>query len=237
MVQWWCRCECGNEKTIDQSSLTSGNTRSCGCLWMDVMKSRCAGILDKTFSICEKFGTVTILEVVTKPSRNNGLGYFRCQCECGDRFSTNGKNLCKYRDQSRCHTLCKLSEQQTPKYCQDVSNRYLYSVYARIAKKSGKTPLLIDEWKHITSQPCYYCGDIETRSCVKHGYKIRKERKHLYDVKPNSIGRISSQLGLFIGKLRFVLLDMQLDEKQFSSVSVSNSSEENKQPSSAMTQS
>ena len=29
---WHCKCECGNEKDVIQSALTSGNTKSCGCL-------------------------------------------------------------------------------------------------------------------------------------------------------------------------------------------------------------
>jgi hypothetical protein len=30
---WLCLCDCGNQHTVDQAwSLTSGNTRSCGCL-------------------------------------------------------------------------------------------------------------------------------------------------------------------------------------------------------------
>lgn len=31
-TQWLCKCECGKEKIIRGSSLTSGNTLSCGCL-------------------------------------------------------------------------------------------------------------------------------------------------------------------------------------------------------------
>ena len=30
--QWLCICECGNKKTIHQSNLTSGKSKSCGCL-------------------------------------------------------------------------------------------------------------------------------------------------------------------------------------------------------------
>ncbi len=29
---WLCECECGNEVVVRHSNLTSGNTRSCGCL-------------------------------------------------------------------------------------------------------------------------------------------------------------------------------------------------------------
>lgn len=31
-TMWLCRCECGSVKEIRHSSLTSGNSRSCGCL-------------------------------------------------------------------------------------------------------------------------------------------------------------------------------------------------------------
>ena len=31
-VWWVCQCECGNQKYVSISRLTSGNTRSCGCL-------------------------------------------------------------------------------------------------------------------------------------------------------------------------------------------------------------
>ena len=29
---WLCKCDCGNEITVDSNSLRTGNTRSCGCL-------------------------------------------------------------------------------------------------------------------------------------------------------------------------------------------------------------
>lgn len=32
---WLCRCECGKERLFFQSDITSGNTRSCGCLRLD----------------------------------------------------------------------------------------------------------------------------------------------------------------------------------------------------------
>lgn len=32
---WLCRCDCGNIVSVQHRSLTSGNTRSCGCLRID----------------------------------------------------------------------------------------------------------------------------------------------------------------------------------------------------------
>ena len=31
-VAWLCKCDCGNEIAVLSTSLTSGNTRSCGCI-------------------------------------------------------------------------------------------------------------------------------------------------------------------------------------------------------------
>lgn len=32
-IRWKCRCDCGNELEVYTSSLNSGKTQSCGCLW------------------------------------------------------------------------------------------------------------------------------------------------------------------------------------------------------------
>lgn len=36
-VFWVCMCECGNLVTVDGSNLRTGNTKSCGCLKIDVL--------------------------------------------------------------------------------------------------------------------------------------------------------------------------------------------------------
>ena len=36
-TRWICRCECGTIKSIDRGSLTSGKTRSCGCLHNELL--------------------------------------------------------------------------------------------------------------------------------------------------------------------------------------------------------
>jgi len=39
---WFCRCTCGNIRSIGSVTLQSGNTRSCGCLKLDVCRARAA---------------------------------------------------------------------------------------------------------------------------------------------------------------------------------------------------
>jgi hypothetical protein len=38
--KWKCKCDCGNEVIIKTPNLTSGNTKSCGCLKTDELKRR-----------------------------------------------------------------------------------------------------------------------------------------------------------------------------------------------------
>lgn len=37
---WRCVCDCGNEKIVQTSYLTSGDTRSCGCLHKEIVSTR-----------------------------------------------------------------------------------------------------------------------------------------------------------------------------------------------------
>lgn len=38
VITYHCVCDCGNEVDVRRSNLTSGNTKSCGCLQLDAMK-------------------------------------------------------------------------------------------------------------------------------------------------------------------------------------------------------
>lgn len=67
-VTWLCKCDCGKEKIVDSHSLTSGNTKSCGCL---------SGMKDITGV---RFGKL----VAIKPIENKNGFYWLCQCDCGN---------------------------------------------------------------------------------------------------------------------------------------------------------
>ena len=67
-AKWLCKCECGNEKVIAGGSLTSGNTKSCGCI----------NIKDLTG---QTFGKLTVVTLAGRDKWGNVK--WLCTCECG----------------------------------------------------------------------------------------------------------------------------------------------------------
>jgi len=53
-VKWICRCECGNTIEISSSSLTSGKTKSCGCIKYSIGEKNIASILDRNNILYKK---------------------------------------------------------------------------------------------------------------------------------------------------------------------------------------
>ena len=46
-IVWECKCDCGNITKIDTNSLTTGNTKSCGCINYSIGEKNIKDILDK----------------------------------------------------------------------------------------------------------------------------------------------------------------------------------------------
>lgn len=70
--KWLCQCQCGNTTEVFTENLTSGHTKSCGCL------------KDKASSyIGETYGSLTIKEVKYIKTSDDGKGYTKCRCLCG----------------------------------------------------------------------------------------------------------------------------------------------------------
>lgn len=79
-VMWKCRCDCGNEVTVSRSSLTSGNTKSCGCLHNEQLSQRNIQRSDAELS-GKKFGKLTVLKL---DGTIKGNRMWKCLCECGN---------------------------------------------------------------------------------------------------------------------------------------------------------
>ena len=67
-----CQCECGTIKEVNNSSLKQRLSKSCGCLNIEQLRSRC-----KHLKIGTRYGRLC----VNGPSKK--AGYSICACECG----------------------------------------------------------------------------------------------------------------------------------------------------------
>ena len=76
---WFCRCECGNEKSIKGDHLKRKLVKSCGCL-----REEYENLLDR------KYGKLTVLKEEGKKGKYR---YWLCKCDCGNYALVYGDNL------------------------------------------------------------------------------------------------------------------------------------------------
>ena len=85
---WKCKCDCGNEKIIAGASLTSGNTRSCGCLAKEtgLNKWNKEQSEQAKIPIETKFGKLTVIEDLGMRQQIEGHNrrWYKCRCDCGN---------------------------------------------------------------------------------------------------------------------------------------------------------
>lgn len=79
-VYWLCQCDCGNPNlvSIRSSNLTSGDTKSCGCLKKEGNVSQ---ILDLTN---QRFGALVALYPVNIMNEEHKERRWHCKCDCGN---------------------------------------------------------------------------------------------------------------------------------------------------------
>lgn len=78
-IKWKCLCDCGQETIVRQDALTSGDTRSCGCLGKEMLAK---------YSNCDRIDNTRISLLKQKTSTRSSTGVK------GVSFY---KNLGKYR--------------------------------------------------------------------------------------------------------------------------------------------
>ena len=86
--QWLCECDCGNQIKVLGSSLTSGHTKSCGCLLKQFK-------VDDSLMIGHKFGNLTVVSRAPSHKIPSGGVYdmWNCVCDCGQTTVSFGRNL------------------------------------------------------------------------------------------------------------------------------------------------
>jgi hypothetical protein len=79
-IQWRCRCECGNEKTVPTKHLLTGGTKSCGC------------ITPQEDLVGKRFGRLLVLSFHSKNSKGAHVRW-NCFCDCGNTTVVLSGNL------------------------------------------------------------------------------------------------------------------------------------------------
>ena len=140
---WHCKCECGNEKDVVGSALTSGNTKTCGCGKYDGLKKYNQEQSEKSkLKIGTRFGKLEIIEdlgFIPHVEGHNRRGYL-CKCDCGNLKEVTGNSL------SNGHTLscgqCGLrskGEYLVQKILEEKGCLFTYdSVYLPLLKETGR---------------------------------------------------------------------------------------------------
>lgn len=75
---WICQCDCGNKTSVNLSQLTSGKTKSCGCLRSELRIEKNTKDLTN-----QRFGMVVAKEN-TQQLSNHSSYIWRCECDCGN---------------------------------------------------------------------------------------------------------------------------------------------------------
>ena len=95
-----CECECGNKCEVTGNSLRKGDTKSCGCINREQIKSYSEKrFIDLTG---QTFGRLTVIEKTEK--RSHGQVVWKCLCECGNTHDATSRNLIR-EDTKSCGCL------------------------------------------------------------------------------------------------------------------------------------
>lgn len=85
-IFWECICDCGKVTFVETGSLVSGNTKSCGCLPLE--------ILDLTGQRFGRWSVVAFVEKIKSKTR------WLCRCDCGNEAVVYGFSLRNGQSQS-----------------------------------------------------------------------------------------------------------------------------------------
>lgn len=102
-TSWICECECGNKKSINGSSLKSGGTKSCGCLYKKDHEKR----IDDLTGM--RFGKLIVMELDKEKTEQNrrdrrvNCVTWKCICDCGNTCSVSRSHL---REANTCSCGC-----------------------------------------------------------------------------------------------------------------------------------
>ena len=148
---WVCECNCDKhtQKPVATKSLLGGKSKSCGCYKKECISNKADLLIHKK----DEFGNIILKRC------------FRCK----EWLSLNNFYKSSY---------VKDGYDNECKKCQNTAKENRYNNYKKGAKiRNLEFSLTKEEFYKLTSQPCYYCGEIKEYNGIdridsKKGYTI-----------------------------------------------------------------
>lgn len=82
-TRWNAKCGCGNQTVVTRNDLRSGDTNSCGCLRIDLLKIDLEN---------QRFGKLKVAKEVA-PRGKSSSQFWLCKCDCGNDHVASSQHL------------------------------------------------------------------------------------------------------------------------------------------------
>ena len=185
-AMWLCQCECGEYKVVSSSHLTSGHTKSCGCL-----NEKAARIKDITG---QTFGRLTVVSY--ESSDKKGHTFWKCKCECGNEKIIRKDGLvsgivvscgCFQKEQ-----IAKVGRQKAL----DLTNQTFGRLTALYPTEERLNSFVIWHCKCSCGQekdvPSHYLtnGNVQSCGCLQKETQIKNGKNSLIDLTNKRFGKL-----------------------------------------------
>lgn len=122
---WKCHCDCGNEIELIGSKLTTGTTRSCGCLRSETARLSCYRNHEHNVAVKvgDKYGKLTVLAI--KPRKETRQSVLcLCQCDCGSEPKWIDSHSLRRGNTTSCGCIISKGENKINQLLRENSIRY-----------------------------------------------------------------------------------------------------------------
>lgn len=122
---WKCRCDCGNEVGFIGSKLTTGTTKSCGCLQSETARLCCYKNHKHNLSVKvgDRYGKLTVLEVRPR-KKTYQSALCLCQCDCGSEPKWIDSHNLRRGNTTSCGCIVSKGENKINQLLRENSIRY-----------------------------------------------------------------------------------------------------------------
>lgn len=103
-VLWLCKCDCGNTLLVKSHNLTHNISKSCGCLYNEMMKDKVVNLVGK------RFGKLVVLSQADRDEKGRIL--WLCKCDCGNTVKVLGAALKNSTKSCGCYRKEYMSKRQ-----------------------------------------------------------------------------------------------------------------------------